>query len=332
MRHFGVRITDRYRLDNLRTILLENELLRVTILVDRGTDIIELLYKPKDIDFLWRSPQDWHGRAPFIPSSSLRRPFSDHYFGGWQEMFPHASEGTEYVKAELGFHGEVWGLPWEYQIVKDSADEVIVRFWVRTIRMPFYLEKWVTLRAQEGILRFHEVVINEGKKRLDFMWGHHPAFGPPFLDSHCVLEAPARKVQIDDKLLSWPVDREGRDHRRLAPEKSENEIMKYLHQFKAGWIALTNPKRRVGIGFVFDPKVFSYVWLWHEFEYTQDYPWYGRAYVLGVEPCSSLPGAHNSGGRLLSLDGGARMETDLLAVMYEGEGVRSISRAGRITS
>jgi hypothetical protein len=29
----------------------------VTLLVDQGCDLIELLYKPADIDFLWRSPQ-----------------------------------------------------------------------------------------------------------------------------------------------------------------------------------------------------------------------------------------------------------------------------------
>ena len=66
MRHFGVRVTDRFRLDTLRTVILENELLRVTFLVDQGCDIIELLYKPKDVDFLWRSPQGVRRRDHFI--------------------------------------------------------------------------------------------------------------------------------------------------------------------------------------------------------------------------------------------------------------------------
>lgn len=154
MRHFGVRVTDRFRLDDLRTIILENELLRVTILVDQGSDIIELLYKPKDVDFLWRSPQGVRRRPPLLPTA--RRPFFDYYEGGWQEIFPHASHGIEYARSGLGFHGEVRGLPWVYQIVKDHAEEVVVRFWVRTVRLSFYLEKTVTLRAQEGILRFHK--------------------------------------------------------------------------------------------------------------------------------------------------------------------------------
>jgi galactose mutarotase-like enzyme len=226
LRHFGVRVTDRYRLDDLRTVIIENELLRVTFLVDQGSDIIEFLYKPKDIDFLWRAPLASRRRRPFVPASPIHRPFLDHYAGGWQELFPHAGLGTTYLKADLGFHGEVWGLPWEHQIVKDQVEEVAVRFWVRTVRMPFYLEKTVSLRTEESILGFHEVVVNEGKAPLQFMWGHHPAFGPPFLDRHCVLDAPASSVQIGEDILPWPVDSKGRDHSRLVPEESTGEVMK----------------------------------------------------------------------------------------------------------
>jgi hypothetical protein len=126
------------------------------------------------------------------------------------------------------------------------------------------------------------------------------------------------------------VDETGRDHSRLVPEKSNKEVMKYLTGLREGWVALTQPKRKIGIGLVFDTQIFSCVWLWHEFGYTQDYPWFGRAYVLGVEPQSSLPGAHESGGRLLSLPGGGRMETSLLTVVYEATGVKRISPTGHV--
>ena len=95
-------------------------------------------------------------------------------------------------------------------------------------------------------------------------------------------------------------------------------------------MALTNPNKLLGIGLVFDPRVFRYVWLWQEFEYTREYPWFGRAYVLGVEPHSSLPDAHQSGGSLLELAEGERLETEMLAVVYETSGVRSISPQGHV--
>lgn len=330
MRHYGARVTDRYRLDNLRTVIIENALLRCTFLVDRGCDIVELLYKPKDVDFLWHSPLAARRRRELIPTSYTNRPFFDHYEGGWQELFPHASASTFYAGCELGFHGEVWGLPWEYQIITDTAELVVVKFWVRTVRLPFYLERTVSLRADESILSFHEIIVNEGTSTLEFMWGHHPAFGAPFLDRNCILDAPAGKVRLEGELHPWPIDNNGIDHSRMIPVKSDREVMKYLHELSEGWVALTQPKKMLGIGLVFDPEIFSCIWLWHEFGYTQEYPWFGRANVLGVEPFSSLPGAHEARAGLLHLEGGSKMETDILTVVYEATGVRRISRTGHV--
>jgi hypothetical protein len=332
LRHYGARINDRCRHDDLRIIILENELLRVTVRVDLGADITELLFKPRDVDFLWHRPGVLPGSPRRIPTSCTNRPFLDYYEGGWQELFPHASEASQYAGAELGFHGETWGLPWEYRILDDDPDLVSVRLSVRTLRMPFLLERVMSLRAGEPILRMHETVTNEGKRTLDFMWGHHPAVGQPFLDEQCVLDAPARKIRLGETLQPWPVDSSGRNHSRLVRESSDTEVMKYLHDLEEGWVAVTNPRMGVGVGFVFDTQVFDCVWLWHEFGYTQEYPWFGRAYVLGVEPFSSLPGARESGGRLLSLEGESRLETDFLTVAYEGKGVRHISSHGAVTT
>jgi galactose mutarotase-like enzyme len=333
MRHYGARVTDRFRLDDLRTVIVENQLLRLVFVPGRGCDLVELLHKPSDVDFLWRSPLAAVRDSPaFVPTSHGKGPFLDYYRGGWQELFPHASLATEYAGAELGVHGEVWGLPWDHTIVKDDAGEVAVRFSVRTVRSPFLLERTVRLRSGEPIVRFEERVVNEGMRALEFMWGHHPAFGPPFLDERSILDAPARRIRVGDTVLPWPIDRHGRDHRRIVPDGSSSEVMKYLELLRGGWVALTQPRLRLGIGLVFDPEIFPYVWLWHELGYTQDYPWFGRAYVLGVEPQSSLPAAREKGGRLLRLAAGGVLETELAAVVYEGTGVSRISPRGRVTT
>jgi hypothetical protein len=313
----------------LRIVILENEVLRVTVLADQGSDIIELLYKPHDVDFLWRSPQGVR-RHDFVASTFNSRPFFDYYEGGWQELFPHGSAPTSYAGAELGFHGEVWGLPWKSEIIEDTPERVAIRLSVSAARLPLFLERTMTLRSGEPILRLSERVVNEGKRDIEFMWGHHPAFGPPFLDRDCILQAPARTVQIGDDMQRWPVDRTGADHTRLIPVQSDTEIMKYLHDLKQGWVAVTNTRMKLGIGLVFDPEVFNCIWLWHEFGYTKDYPWFGRAYVLGVEPQSSMPEAHERGLRLLHLAPGAELQTQLAAVVYEGSSVRGISPEGRV--
>jgi len=332
MRHFAARITDRYRLDGQRTVVIENEILRLLFLVDQGCDLLELLHKPSDTDFLWRSPRGRAGGRPFVATTQARSLFLDYYPGGWQELFPLAGGPATHAGAEIGVHGEVWGLPWDYTILADDPQEVAVRFSVRTVRLPFLLERTVRLRSGEGIVRYEEKVVNEGGRELEFMWGHHPTFGPPFLDGDSILDAPTRKIRVGEELVAFPVDRQGRNHGRLAPDGSPSEVMKYFEQLRGGWVALTQPKRKLGVGLVFDPDVFPYVWLWHEFGYTQNYPWFGRAHVFGMEPQSSLPGAFDSGGRLLKLAAGAALETTLLAVVYEGTGVSRISSRGRVTT
>jgi hypothetical protein len=44
-RNYGCRLHTDYSYKNLRVAILENDLLRVSVLVDKGADIFELLYK-----------------------------------------------------------------------------------------------------------------------------------------------------------------------------------------------------------------------------------------------------------------------------------------------
>jgi hypothetical protein len=53
-RNYGCRIRE-YLYKDLKILVMENELLRITILADKGTDTIEFLYKPLDLDVLWHS-------------------------------------------------------------------------------------------------------------------------------------------------------------------------------------------------------------------------------------------------------------------------------------
>jgi hypothetical protein len=57
------------------------------------------------------------------------------YFGGWQEMFPEVSETHVYRGATL-HRGEAALVPWDYEIVKDDPDEVIILLTARMQSMP----------------------------------------------------------------------------------------------------------------------------------------------------------------------------------------------------
>ncbi|MCL4378628.1 MAG: hypothetical protein M1409_09710 [Actinobacteria bacterium] len=69
---------------------MENELIKVSILSDKGTDIFEFLYKPLDLDLMWHSFNGIKDPSRFIPTiQHSGGPFLDYYEGGWQELFPN---------------------------------------------------------------------------------------------------------------------------------------------------------------------------------------------------------------------------------------------------
>lgn len=78
-------------------LALQNEALRITVLPGKGTDILEFLYKPSDVDFRWLSYPGL--RPPASLESGSRDSFAgafDHYPGGCQEILPNFGEPCVY--------------------------------------------------------------------------------------------------------------------------------------------------------------------------------------------------------------------------------------------
>jgi hypothetical protein len=309
---------------------MENELLRISLLLDKGSDIIEFLYKRTDTDFMWLSPMVHLNPYKYIQSIPNSIDFRDYYLGGWQEMFPVGGGGFELDGAKIGNHGELWGLPWACRVLKDEPDEVRVKLWTHTVRTPFYVEKILALRRNTPILFISERIENLGKVDLGVMWGHHPAFGDSFLDEHCVLSAPAGSMLDDQgRPHSWPVH-EGHDLSRILPRNSDKWNMYFLQDLSEGWYALVNRKRKLGFGMTWDKSVFKYLWFWGCYGFKNISPWYGRAYTVAVEPFTSLPHAMDPGSHL-TIPAGRTINTELKAVVFEGKGdVERIASDGTV--
>jgi len=89
-RNYGCRVKDELTYRGLLIMTLENKLLRISVLLDQGTDIFEFLHKPTDTDFMWHSPTGVRGAASAPPSSYLESGcVMVFYVGGWQELVPH---------------------------------------------------------------------------------------------------------------------------------------------------------------------------------------------------------------------------------------------------
>jgi len=129
-----------------QAVRLENQDLSVLLLPEKGSDIYELRSRPHDLDVLWKAP--WGLRPPSVSTGTAMQSATvwlDHYAGGWQELFPNAGDACRYRGAELGFHGEASVAPWRYEIMTGEDGGPEVRLELRCARMPFRLEKRVSL-------------------------------------------------------------------------------------------------------------------------------------------------------------------------------------------
>lgn len=334
-RNYGCRATE-YLYRGLRTVTIENELIRVTILADKGSDIVEFLHKPTDTDFMWRSPQGVRNPATYVPT--VPRPegaFLDYYPGGWQECLPTGGGAARYAGTSFGPHGELCLLPWDYALVDDDPDRVTLRLRVRGNRTPLFLEKRLTLVSGSPVLQIAERLVNEGREPFDLMWGHHPAFGPPFLDESCVVDLPGARVWATDvqpnhryapgQGYAWPSvpGRAGEmlDISKIPSPAALTHDTVFLTELAGGWYALTNTARRVGFGMAWPRELFGTLWFWQVYGGAFGAPWYGRTYNIALEPWTTPHTtieealAHGTSRRLAP---GAALEAELCAVAYAG--------------
>jgi len=338
------RITE-YTHKGIRSLKLENELIAVTILLDKGADIYEVIHKKTDTDFMWKSPGGLRDPSKYI--STGQDPignFLDYYEGGWQECLPGGGPFS-HMGADIGLHGEASLMQWSFQVVRDCPEEISVVLTCRTIRFPFRIEKTITLKSGSMIISFEEELTNAGDVEIEFMWGHHPAIGKPFLNKNCRIDVPAKEFLANGRAFSpgrniepntkgtWPfadlADGEKLDLTIVPDEYDNTGDLMFLSGLEEGWFALTDEERQLGIGMSWDEKVFPYIWYWMVAGGVKDYPWYGATYNIALEPWSSIPSVFSEAqkqGTTLTLGGGKSITTAYKMVIYE-----EIARVNRIT-
>jgi hypothetical protein len=336
-RNYGCRLRE-FVLNDFRAVCLENEKVRITILIDKGTDIYEFLYKPTDMDFLWKSYlglRSMKNYQPMTPGAGGM--FLDFYEGGWQELFPWGGHASKYRGVDTGLHGEVALSPWEYRVDVDTPEEIQITCSIRTRRAPFLLKKTFALYRHQAALRINEVALNESEEELHVVWGHHPAYGSPFLDDSCVIDLPPCQVRTTECLDpssrleenfsgTWPTVRMRSggeaDLSKIPGPESRSQDLAFLYGFREGWYALRNQSQKVGIGLAWDAKVFPWIWFWQLFRGGPDYPSWGAEYVAAIEPITSMgtrfsDAVTNGTAKLFS--GGANVTSEMWVWAFEGD-------------
>jgi galactose mutarotase-like enzyme len=333
-----------------KTLFLENDIIRVGVLLDKGADIFQFLHKPTDTDFLWRSPQGLVRKDQFEPTrASASGSFLDFYHGGWQEILPGGGP-CDYRGAELGLHGEVTHLGWDCDILADSPEEIAVRLSVQCVRTPLRLERILRLVKGEATLFIDEVLTNLSPEPVEFMWGHHPAFGAPFLKEGCRVFVPARRGEVHNprfaessifepgQVFSWPlIQKDGQtfDLSCIPSDKAGFADLIYLSELQEGWYAVIDPERSLGIGLSWPKEIFPYLWFWMVYGRAPGYPWWDQVYCIALEPWTSIPNSLNHAierKTQSSLRGGGSTSVHFTATVITGRNsVTHIDRDGKVS-
>ena len=99
-----------HKVEGHHVLTLENDRIRVSIDVDQGAHIFEMMDKRTSINVLYKDPKG----------------LADYDVGGWYELFPNAGKGCSFKDTDIPKHGDVQHQPWEFRIEQKNAEEIRV--------------------------------------------------------------------------------------------------------------------------------------------------------------------------------------------------------------
>jgi hypothetical protein len=272
----GTRISFDWSYRGFRTCILENELLRVTVVPEVGAKIHELIFKPADRDLLFHHPR-----------VELRRPVfgvnvDNWWSGGIDDAIP-TGHPCVIDGEELPFLGEAWPLEWSAE--RTAADTVT--FAREGVITPFRIERRMELREGEPFVRVRHTITNVGTAPFDFIWGIHPGLpiGPATR-----IQIPARRGIVEDSSAGERFGPHGTEYEWPLPELLEpgpeaggTWDFHFATELEEGWLAVWDGEWGCGFGMTFPEETFRCVWVW-----LVDGGWRGVRCVA-VEPWLGYP-------------------------------------------
>lgn len=300
-------ITDEYQRRGGETVFLENDHLRVEVLVGKGGDVTQIVDKRTDTNVLFESPHEW--RLPDVGAFGApdgRFTFLDYYPGGWQDVLPGAGGPAEAHGASLALHGESSIVPWESRITEASSARVALELRVSLTRYPFDIRRTLSLRRDEPTLVVDERVQNRGAVPVQYSWLQHIALGEPLISPRATIDVPCETVHVDPdqtnetarlppgETFEWPTyetETETIDLRSPPPREERVHDLVALGDLREGRYTVSNPNLDLGVTVTFPESIFEFLWYWQPFGGFETAPFFGRNYNVGLEPCTSIPGS-----------------------------------------
>jgi hypothetical protein len=280
--------------------LIELHTSDLAVLVDpgRGADVVSLADRHTGIDLLFSTP--WRARADAIRAGQRPSTFDpvagwlEQYRGGWQTLCPNAGDPRTVHGAPVAFHGEASAVSW----VVDEVTPTTARLHVELFLVPVLIQRTIALEGRGLCLM--DTLSNLSDTTLEFDYSSHPAFGGAFLNGGCRVETGARRFTADPSSESalppgsehswpWALTASGRniDLREVPPPGCHRSVFGWLDDFSGAWASVTSTQLAVGARIEWEGANLPYAWLWQELNGIQEFPWYGLARALAIEPSST---------------------------------------------
>ncbi len=326
---------------------LENEHLRVKVVPEKGSDVVEIVYKKRGYNLLYESPIGFRRFGSLSPPVGTGDSgFMDYYEGGWQDIVPSPGLASSNRGASWGLHGESSLMPWR-AAVSDEGETARLRVSTSLVRYPFHVDKMLSLAEGSRVLMVDETVTNLAEQDVEFAWLQHIVFQPPMVapGMHIDLRAGVctagvyKQARLKPAVpFEWPdapgLDGSTVDMSQEPPAKRcEDNIYATL---KEPWYAVRNANAGLTVGVSWDIAVLPYLWMWFNYG-ALDYPWWGRSHNLGMEPSSSITelgiAEYLEKGTELRIKKGGKLRLRLSYSVADGaQPVRSVGLDGRMTT
>jgi hypothetical protein len=313
-------------------LTLESPELRVVVDPGRGSDILSIAHPPTGTELLFTTP--WRPRADALRAGGGTaalppEQWLEHYRGGWQTLCPNAGPPrTSDEGAPYGFHGEASVVAWEVVAASPRSARLAVDLFTAPVR----IER--TLSVEAGRLSLTDAIVNTSRRDVSIDYSHHPAFGGPFLEDGLALTTAARTFTADPdariggvepgSVQHWPridTDDGPRDASLVPAAPAPAALFGWLGDFERGEASLTSAARGITATLEWDAALLPYAWVWQELNSSDDFPWFGRARVMAIEPAST-PTSGPGRARSLTVPAGERIVIDIaLTVAAAADGV-----------
>jgi galactose mutarotase-like enzyme len=255
------------RQGSLRAFVLENALLRVTILPELGGKIASLVRLESGNEFLLQPPKPERLRARIYGDS-----FEKYEASGFDECAPTVArcvypEGL-LLGRRLPDHGDIWSLPSDIEVAGEQ-----VRLTTHLRSLPLRFSK--TLELQENTLRLEYEAANLSQSMVKFQWSAHPLLRVE-PGAEIILPEEVRELELgwsaDERMgkpgtrCTWPTatDSSGRKVKlnRIASPRAGTAEKFFTPRLSEGLCGMFLPQAEEGIAFRFDPQLVPYLGIW----------------------------------------------------------------------